>query len=119
MVLCPEIDSFDLDGEDMFPEFVEHGIEVLRAGEIVFVDFYGQELEEVTEHIEYPQDAAYYILRARGLHPEDPVTIDFKLTTALAAAIARKIPNWPDLHPEREPREPPIQDFIRYYREAA
>lgn len=114
-----EAQDLDLDGEDMFPEYVEQGVDVLRAGEITYLAFANQyDTEEVTERIDDPQQAAYYTLCARGLRPEDPVTLDLELVTVLGRAISRKVPKWRDLR-EPQPIEEPNFDYLRYFRKAA
>jgi hypothetical protein len=114
-----EFKDLDLYGEDMFPEYVEQGVDILQAGEVTYLAFADQrDVEEVTEQIDDPQQAAYYTLCARSLRPEDPVTIDFRLLTALGKAISSQVPNWRDLR-EARPIEEPHSEYHRYYRKAA
>lgn len=105
----------------MFPEFVEHGVGILRTGEVTYMISDGIETEETTEQdINDPLQAAYFTLMARGLRPGDNLAIESKLYMALGRAIARKVPNWRRLHPVREPLPvPEVFDYVRYFRNAA
>jgi hypothetical protein len=114
-----EVKDLDLYGEDMFPEYVEHGVDILYAGEVTYSAYANQtDVEEVTERIDDPQQAAYYTLCARGLRPEDPVTIDLELLTVLGRAIGRRVPKWRELR-EAQLVEEPSFDYRRYFRKAA
>lgn len=74
----------------MFPEYVQFGYEILDRGEVTFTNFNDSRTEEVTETISTPEDSAHYTLRARGLRPVDPISIDLTLKTALAFEIGRR-----------------------------
>ena len=109
-----EIHDFDLDGEDIFPEYVEQGVALLQRGEVTFTDFDGRETEEVTERIEYPNDAAYFTLRSRGLRSEDVLTTERRLVTALAIAIEDQLPYWNVLRVRLPREEPTLYDYKSY-----
>lgn len=110
--------DLDLNGEDIFPEYVEQGVDILQAGHVTYLAFANQtDTEVVTERIDDPQQAAYYTLCARGLRPEDPVAIDFELLTILGRAIEQGLPNWRVLR-EPQPAEQPELHYTRYFRKA-
>lgn len=85
-----EFHDYDADGRDMFPEHVQFGYEALNRGGVIFTNFDETQAKKERVAVSTPEEAAHYSLRARGLRPTDPISIDLSLKTALASAIEQR-----------------------------